>query len=137
MIVQSDIATVCGCGKASSSDYDGFIVCKELGKCGHAVNLVGPVANHGNKILNSGDLSGLQMWVHTGKVFTPPGKKSDVELGVHICRTTQFCTVTPKNLGPQNGTRLTPPFRRLEFWYICVPLDSAREHRVAVNHLNS
>jgi len=33
MIVQSGIATVCGCGKANSSDYDGFIVGMELGSC--------------------------------------------------------------------------------------------------------
>ena len=56
MTVQSGIATVCVCGKASSSDYDGFIVGKEQGKGGHALGLQGTVANHGNIIRSSGDL---------------------------------------------------------------------------------
>jgi len=56
MIVQSGIATVCGCGKAVSSDYGGFIVGKVMGKYGHALKSQGTVANHANIIPNSGDL---------------------------------------------------------------------------------
>jgi hypothetical protein len=43
MIVQS------GCGKASSSGYDGFIVDKEQGKSAYTLKLPGTMAKHGKQ----------------------------------------------------------------------------------------
>ena len=67
--MHSGIATLCGCGKAISSDYNGFIVGKELGKGGHALKLQGTVANHGNIIRNSGDLCGFQNVLEAVRAF--------------------------------------------------------------------